>query len=117
MRTAALRLVLPLLAAALLAACSADRVDPADATPVKASEVVAKDNRFDPVAVEVPAGATVTWRFEDGSVPHDVTGEGWKSGDPQSEGTFRHAFDRPGTYDYRCTLHGGMEGRVVVTGT
>jgi plastocyanin len=50
-------------------------------------------------------------------VPHDVTGEGWKSGDPQSEGTFRHAFDRPGTYDYRCTLHGGMEGRVVVTGT
>jgi plastocyanin len=117
MRTAALRLILPLLAAALLAACSADRVDPADATPVKTSEVVAKDNRFDPVAVEVPAGATVTWRFEDGSVPHDVTGEGWKSGDPQSEGTFRHAFDRPGTYDYRCTLHGGMEGRVVVTGT
>jgi plastocyanin len=114
---AALRLLLPLLAALVLAACSGGGDDPAAAAPVKTSEVVAKDNRFDPVAVEVPAGATVTWRFEDGSVPHDVTGEGWKSGDPQSEGTFRHAFDRPGTYDYRCTLHGGMEGRVVVTGT
>jgi plastocyanin len=114
---AALRLLLPLLAAVVLAACSAAAGDPADATLVKTSEVVAKDNRFEPVAVEVPAGATVTWRFEDGSVPHDVTGEGWKSGEPQSKGTFRHAFDRPGSYDYRCTLHGGMEGRVVVTGT
>jgi plastocyanin len=116
MRTAALRLVLPLLAAAVLAACSADRVNPADATPVKTSEVVAKDNRFDPVAVEVPAGTTVTWRFEDGGTPHDVTGEGWKSGEPQSDGSFTHTFDQPGTYGYRCTLHGGMDGRVVVTG-
>jgi plastocyanin len=113
---AALRLLLPLLAAVVLAACSGGGDDPAAAAPVKTSEVVAKDNRFDPVAVEVPAGTTVTWRFEDGGTPHDVTGDGWKSGDPQSKGTFRHAFDRPGTYAYRCTLHGGMDGRVVVTG-
>ena len=26
-----------------------------------------------------------------------------------------HTFTAPGTYDYRCTLHGGMGGRVVVT--
>jgi plastocyanin len=111
----ALRLLVPLLAAAVLAACSAAGGDPATATPVKSGEVVAKDNRFAPVAVEVPAGTTVTWRFEDGGTPHDVTGEGWKSGDPQSKGTYRRTFDRPGTYDYRCTLHGGMDGRVVVT--
>jgi plastocyanin len=117
MRTV-LRVLLALLAAAALAACSASAgEDPADATPVKTGEVVAKDNRFDPVAVEVPAGTTVTWRFEDGSVPHDVTGDGWKSGDPQSEGTYQRAFDAPGTYDYRCTIHAGMEGRVVVTGS
>jgi plastocyanin len=115
MRTA-VKLVLPLLAVALLAACSADRVDPAEAAPVKADQVVVKDNRFDPVAAEVPAGTKVTWSFEDGGTPHDVTGEGWKSGEPQSEGTFTHTFDQPGTYDYRCTLHGGMDGRVVVTG-
>jgi plastocyanin len=112
---AALRLLLPLLAAVVLAACSGGGDNPADANPVKTSEVVAKDNKFDPVAVEVPAGTSVTWRFEDGSVPHDVAGDGWKSGDLQSKGTFRHTFDRPGSYDYRCTLHGGMKGRVVVT--
>jgi plastocyanin len=109
------RLLLPLLAAAVLAACSAGGADPAEAAPVRTGEVVVKDNRFDPVAVEVPAGATVTWSFQDGAVPHDVVGDGWASGDPASKGTFRHTFDRPGTYDYRCTLHGGMDGRVVVT--
>jgi plastocyanin len=44
-------------------------------------------------------------------------GEGWTSGDPQRSGTFTHTFDRPGTYPYRCTLHDGMDGRVVVTGS
>jgi plastocyanin len=116
MRTA-LRLLLPLLAAAVLAACSDGGGDAATTTPVKTSKVVAKDNRFAPAAAEVAAGTTVTWSFEDGSVPHDVTGEGWRSGKPQKDGTFAHAFERPGTYDYRCTLHGGMDGRVVVTGT
>jgi plastocyanin len=113
-RTAS-RLLLPLLAAAVLAACSAGGADPAEAAPVRTGEVVVKDNRFDPVAVEVPAGATVTWSFQDGPVPHDVAGDGWASGDPRSKGTFRHAFDRPGTYDYGCTLHRGMDGRVVVS--
>jgi len=68
------------------------------------------------LAIQVPAGTTVTWAFEDGLVPHDVTGDGWRSGDPQRKGTFAHTFDRPGTYPYRCTVHDGMNGRVVVTG-
>ena len=115
MRTA-LRLLLPLLAVVVLAACAAGGGDSvAAATPVKASEVVAKDNRFDPVAVEVPAGTTVTWRFDDGGTPHNVKGDGFAS-KTQSDGTFRHRFDAAGTYDYRCTLHSGMDGRVVVTG-
>ena len=118
MRTA-LRLLLPVLATVVLAACSGggDGAAAADATPVKTSAVVAKDMRFDPAAIEVPAGTTVTWTFQDGSVPHDVTGDGWKSGKAQSKGSYRHTFDRPGTYDYRCTLHSGMKGRVVVSGS
>ena len=76
----------------------------------------AKDNRFTPAAIQVPAGSTVTWRFEDGFVPHDVKADAFTSGDPQRKGTFAHTFDRPGTYPYRCTVHDGMTGRVVVTG-
>jgi plastocyanin len=63
--------------------------------------------------VEVPAGTEVTWTW-DGDNRHNVTGEPFSS-DTQSEGTFSHTFDDAGTYTYRCTLHPGMEGAVVVT--
>jgi plastocyanin len=79
------------------------------------SEVAAADNHFSPAAIEVPAGTTVTWKFKDRFVPHDVTADGWSSGDPQRRGRFDHTFTDPGTYPYRCTLHDGMTGRVVVT--
>ena len=111
---------LVLAAAVVLAGCGDDGgggAAAAAAAPVTGvTRVAAKDNRFTPPAVQVPAGTTVTWAFEDGLVPHDVTGDGWRSGDPQRKGTFAHTFDRPGTYSYRCTVHDGMNGRVVVTG-
>ena len=110
---------LALAAALVLAGCGDDGGGAAAsaAAPVTGvTRVAAKDNKFTPPAIQVPAGATVTWAFEDGLVPHDVTGDGWRSGDPQRKGTFAHTFDRPGTYSYRCTVHDGMNGRVVVTG-
>jgi plastocyanin len=120
---------LPLLTAALalgaalvLAGCGGDEGGGsgggADATPVTGvTEVTAKGNRFSPAAIQVPAGATVTWAFRDGLVPHDVVADGFTSGEPRRKGTFAHTFDRPGTYAYRCTVHDGMTGRVVVTGS
>jgi plastocyanin len=88
----------------------------ADAAPVTGvTEVVAKDLRFQPPAIQVPPGTEVTWRFDDGSVPHNVKGDGFASRN-QTSGTFAHRFDRPGEYRYTCTLHAGMDGRVVVAG-
>jgi plastocyanin len=81
------------------------------------TEVAAKDNRFTPAAIQVPAGTEVTWKFEDGFVPHDVKADGFSSGEPQRKGTFTHTFAQPGTYAYHCTVHDGMTGRVVVTGS
>jgi plastocyanin len=109
---------LALLGAVVLAGCAGGGGDGgADAAPVAGvAEVSAKDNRFSPPAIEVPAGTTVTWRFEDGFVPHDVAGDGWTSGEPKRDGRFTHTFDRAGTYPYRCTVHDGMTGRVIVAG-
>jgi plastocyanin len=109
--------VLLALAAVALAACGGDGGGPgAEAAPVTGvSEVAATDNHFSPAAIQVPAGTTVTWEFKDRFVPHDVTADGWSSGDPQRRGRFDHTFTDPGTYPYRCTLHDGMTGRVVVT--
>jgi plastocyanin len=105
------------LAAVVLAGCGGGEDGPgAEAAPVAGvTEVAAEDNRFSPAAVQVRAGTTVTWEFKDRFVPHDVTADGWSSGDPQRRGRFAHAFADPGTYPYRCTLHDGMTGRVVVT--
>ena len=108
-----------LLGAVLLVGCAdgGDRPDDAATDPPVdgVTEVIAKDNRFSPAAIQVPAGTEVTWAFQDGLVPHNVVGDGWGSKEPQRSGTFRHSFDRPGSYAYRCTLHEGMTGRVEVT--
>jgi plastocyanin len=119
-RSAALLAPLALATAVVLAGCAAngDGGAAASAAPVVGvTEVEAKDSRFAPPAIQVPAGTTVTWRFKDGFVPHDVVGDGWTSGEPRRSGSFAHAFDRPGTYPYRCTVHDGMVGRVVVAGS
>jgi plastocyanin len=87
----------------------------ADAQPVRGVTTVdAKDLKFLPPAIEVAPGTEVTWRFDDGSVPHNVKGDGFASGN-QTRGTFSHRFERAGEYRYHCDLHAGMDGRVVVT--
>jgi plastocyanin len=110
-----------LLAGALVLALAGCRGGPGgsiapDAEPVTGvTEVTMKSLRFEPPVIQVPAGTTVTWRFTDGNVPHNVSGPGFKS-EPRSSGTFTHAFPAAGTFDYRCELHPGMNGRVVVSG-
>jgi len=98
-----------------LAACqSGSDASPADSQPVKGvTTVQAKDLKFLPPAIEVAPGTEVTWRFDDGSVPHDVKGDGFAS-EIQSRGTFSHRFTQAGEFRYKCTLHAGMKGRVVV---
>jgi plastocyanin len=111
-------LLLLLVLAFTLAACQSRSAasSAADAPPVRGVTTVdAKDLKFIPPAIEVKPGTEVTWRFVDGSVPHNVKGEGFAS-ETQSRGTFSHRFAQAGEYRYTCTLHAGMAGRVVVTG-
>ena len=80
------------------------------------TQVAMEGIKFKPASVTVSAGDIVTWTNDD-SVGHDVTGDGFKSGDPgamQNGDTFEHTFDKAGTFDYVCTVHPGMEGSVVV---
>jgi plastocyanin len=76
--------------------------------------VTIKDLAYTPKTLTVPAGATVTWVWQDGAIAHDVRGDGFRS-KVIAEGTFGHRFDQPGTYDYVCTLHPNMTGTIEVT--
>jgi plastocyanin len=81
------------------------------------AEVDIEHFAFMPARVEVPVGATVTWRNED-EEPHTVTSTAgaFASKGLDYEGTFRQRFTKPGTYQYFCALHPRMTGTVVVKG-
>ena len=108
------RTVLPaaLLTFVALSACGDDTDDAATTAPVAATEVAVVDNDFKPATIRVDTGTTVTWKWK-GSAPHDVRGDGFGS-KIQNSGTFQHTFATPGEYEYRCTVHREMQGRVVV---
>lgn len=85
-----------------------------DSTP--AGAVVNLENvKFDPETVKIEAGETVRWVWQDGSVQHDVAGEGFKS-KVQADGTFEHRFETAGTFPYICSVHPDtMTGTVEVS--
>jgi plastocyanin len=97
--------------ALLGAGCGGD--DGGGAAPAEPGTVAVRDNVFVPKTVEISAGDTVTWNWE-GSALHNVVGDGFQS-ETQKSGDFEHTFDDPGTYDYVCTLHPGMTGKVEVS--
>ncbi len=76
--------------------------------------VEVRDNSFAPNSIEIAPDTTVTWTWV-GKNDHNVYGDGLES-PVQTEGSYVYTFEESGTYDYECTLHPGMKGRVIVTG-
>ena len=70
------------------------------------------NNEFMPVTIDIDAGDTVTWMWDQGT--HNVMFDDVGS-ENQSDGTWSRTLDEPGVYDYSCTLHRGMTGTVVVS--
>jgi len=90
-------------------------------------------NRFEPVDLTVPKGATVTW-MNTGQAVHTVTddpskavnksdaalpsgAQPWDSGTIPGGASFSKSFDVPGQYTYFCVPHEslGMVGHITVT--
>jgi plastocyanin len=114
-RTTGLSLALGLALLTVLGGCaSAARNAQA---PVESAEVTMPPSyRFDPVAIRVPIGTTVTWRNTD-NFTHAVSvvtgGFPNLSLAPGQSGTI--SFDQPGEYAYICTYHAqDMKGIVSV---
>lgn len=94
-------------------ACSNESLD--DVKPETSVDTVKViDNDFEPRVIEVAEGTEITWTWDEAGRPHDVSGDGFSS-EVMETGAFSFVFDDTGTFDYRCTLHNGMTGRVVVT--
>ena len=83
--------------------------------PVATSEVTVHNGSFSPSAIIVSPGTTVTWTWGS-SLRHNVTFASDEIPDSpdQTSGDFQAVMpNTPGTYTYRCTIH-GFRGSVVV---
>lgn len=104
-------------AAAVSASSSTRELQAQGALPTAASEVGSsiKLLAFDP-AISVAVGGTVTWTNND-QLPHNVMANDDSFKSPlllQSGESFSFTFAQPGSFAYRCTIHPGMEGLVIV---
>jgi len=87
---------------------------PSNSDQVRESNtVIMSDFDFSPQELTVKAGAEVTFKNED-SASHTVTFSDFDSGSIQNGGNYKHTFDKAGTYDYHCTIHPSMQGKIVV---
>ncbi|HEY1992207.1 MAG TPA: cupredoxin family copper-binding protein [Gammaproteobacteria bacterium] len=92
-------------------------VKAADPAKPAAVQVNIFNYKFDPETLTVPAGATVTWTNKD-EIPHTVMSSDKSfqgSGGLDTGDSYSYTFTQPGTYNYYCTLHPFMKGKVVVT--
>ena len=78
---------------------------------------------FVPDTLTVSKGTTVSWTNGDSTL-HTVTSGSPEAGNSGTEfdssylaagKTFQHLFSTAGTFDYYCTLHPYMKGKVIVT--
>jgi amicyanin len=100
----------PVLGALLLAA------PPLGASPPEGGpRIEIKAHGFGAPEVTVPAGTTVTWINHDDDT-HTVTSttNAFRSPGLDTDDTFSYTFTKPGTYEYYCTLHPLMTGKVIV---
>ena len=79
------------------------------------TQIVVKDFMFQPMSLNVPAGATVTWTNKDDE-PHTVRSDTglFGSGAIDTNESYSFRFDTPGTYHFTCSIHPRMVGTIVV---
>jgi plastocyanin len=83
--------------------------------PSPVSIIHIKNFAFVPESVTIPAGSTVKF-VEDDAVPHTVTATdgSFDSGNLDQKQTWTHTFTKVGTYNYLCTYHTYMKGKIVI---
>jgi len=99
-----------------LAAAIPEALPAGEAMAAANSAAIRIDNfNFTPPTLVVAPGTTVTWTNADDS-PHTVREKDGKfqSAALDTDDTFSQTFTAPGEYEYFCSIHPRMVGKVVV---
>jgi plastocyanin len=76
-------------------------------------EVRIEDFRYEPTTLTVTPGTVVTWTSED-AAPHTATGAGFDTERLDKGESSEVTFNTPGTFEYICSYHPSMDGKIVV---
>lgn len=94
----------------LLAATSAC----SDATGIdRIVEIEMLDNRFAPDTIRIDRGTAVRW-VNHGAATHNARGPWWTVPSLAPGRSYEERMHHTGEYEYRCTLHEGMSGVIIV---
>ncbi len=86
---------------------------PAAAAAPASAGVAISGYAFVPTELTISKGGTVTWTNNDNPA-HTVSFSDGDSGAIRHGATYSRTFDKPGTYEYHCSIHPGMSGKIVV---
>lgn len=85
----------------------------------KQATVKIYDFGFDPPALTIKVGTTVTWTntgaVEHTTVSFDKGNKVWDSNILEPGASYSYTFDHAGTFDYECGLHPNMKATITVT--
>jgi plastocyanin len=81
----------------------------------EANSVIIDNFTFTPKELTVPVGTTVKWVNHD-DIPHTVmdTNKSFRSKPLDTDDTFSFTFATAGTFNYFCSLHPQMVGKIIV---
>lgn len=108
-------LALGLLTASGIAAATEAGAPPSEAAPEGAVVQIVDFMRFEPTALTVSPGTTVTWVNHDGSNHIIELKADGKSPRLRHGASWSHRFTTPGEFPYICAIHGArMSGTIIV---
>jgi amicyanin len=89
--------------------------DPNSAATSPAVTVSMDHSTFIPNEITIAPGTTVTWVNVE-TMPHTVVdlNKAFRSKTLVKDGTFSFTFTTAGDYDYQCSIHPNMKGKVIV---
>lgn len=82
-------------------------------TEVAADTVTIQNFAFNPDTLTVSVGTKVTWINQD-AVTHKIKSDTFNSADLSQGDKFEFTFNTKGTFDYSCSIHPSMTGKIVV---
>lgn len=90
--------------------------NPSDSTGVQTYNIEISGFAFNPSTLTIKVGDSVTWTNGDSATHTIISDSGTELGSQptSSGGIYSHTFNTAGTYDYHCSIHTSMKGKVIV---